>query len=103
MPAPSGAFIAEKLDYISASLEKLSSKFDSFRENYATEHASDVAEIRRAHERLDRLEKEIAEFSKLMPFLRAQSFVITSLAIPFILAFVGFLWAIMTHKIQINL
>lgn len=87
-------------------VQALHGKFDAFREEYLREHAIVLSETRRAHERIDRLEKDLAkmierqlEFEKFLPWMRAMAYLISALAVPIILAAGAFIWQIITHKV----
>ena len=103
-PPATTDFISEKLDFIADQVAKLSEKFDRHLEATAALRVS----VERSHSRLDRAESDIAknaadirEMAKFMPYVRALGFLSAGLAIPLVLGFLGFVWAVITHQIDI--
>ncbi len=109
MPAASNAeYIREKLDDIARSQQELAKAFGDFQQIYFERHQAVVAQAGRAHERIDRLDadmselkKEMREMANLAPWVRAQAFIITGLAIPLLLGAIGFAWALITHQVKL--
>lgn len=99
---------ATALERIETRIDQLHSKIDEFLREYLREHAVVVSEARRAHDRINIVEadlatamKRLAEMEKMLPWTRAMAWIITALSIPIILAALGFVWAVITHKVTI--
>ena len=86
-------------------IEALHTKFDQFFSEYLRDHVLVVSENRRAHERIDRMDKdfaemriEIIEIKKLMPWVKAGAYLLASISIPMLLASIWAIWALITHQ-----
>ncbi len=114
MPSPANAQVSvdiaeikatlQNLPEIKAALEALGRSIAALREEYLVEHSKLVASTQRAHERIDALSKELevverslAEVMKLLPLMRAISYLVAGISVPLTLALMLWLWQMITH------
>ena len=85
------AGISEALERLESKLDALNDKFTSFQVIYVERHQEVVSETKRAHTRIERVEKDLATVAG----------VLVALAIPTVLAVLGFLWQGMTNQVSV--
>lgn len=76
----------------------LNDNLTAFQREYVGEHVKVVTKADAAHQRLDKLEERIKEIEKLLPFMKAEAYILTALAIPVILGVLAFIWSLLTHQ-----
>ncbi len=94
----------ESLPDIKRAVETLSCSMTTFREEYVVEHSKLSSSTQRAHERLDVLAKEVdvlehsmEEVMKILPLMRAISYVGIGLSVPLITGILVWIWQLITH------
>src|SRR5512139_1386708 len=88
------------LDDIKEAVEKLTIMLGNFREEYVKEHAVVVADVKRAHQRLDDHDKQLAEIAKLMPWVKAMAYVLTAIFLTVLgasITVLAWVWSLITH------